>query len=85
LEKNWAKAKQQFEASEDSAGLSPERLKADELSRARRGLGYVFVELGDLDKAERKYQQCLADDPNDTRAKQELEYVRSLQVKSERR
>lgn len=84
LEKNWAKAKQQFEASEDSARLSPESLKADELGRARRGLGYVFVELGELDKAEKKYQQCLTDNPNDTRAKREIGYVRSLQAKNKR-
>ena len=81
MEKNWAKAKQQFEASEENAGLSPESVKADEIGRARRGLGYVFVELGELDKAEKKYQQCLADNPNDTRAKRELEYVRSLRAK----
>lgn len=81
LEKDWANAKKQFEAAEDSARLSPENLKADELGRARRGLGYVFVELGELDKAAKKYQQCLADNPNDTRAKRELEYVRSLQAR----
>ena len=35
-----------------------------------------FVELGKLDEAEKKYQQCLAADPKDTKAAQELEYVR---------
>jgi len=85
LEKDWANAKKQFEAAEDSVRLSPEGLKSEELGRARRGLGYVFVELGELDKAERKYRQCLADDPNDMRAKRELEYVRSLQAKSKHR
>jgi tetratricopeptide (TPR) repeat protein len=84
LEKNWAKAKQQFEASEDNANLSPEESRADELGRARRGLGYVFVELGELDKAEKKYQQCLADDPNDMKAKRELEYIRSIRDKHKR-
>jgi hypothetical protein len=39
------------------------------------------VELGKLEEAEKIYQQCLAADPNDTRAKQELEYVRGLRVK----
>lgn len=82
LEKNWPKAEQQFESAEDNANLSPEEAKASELGRARRGLAYVLVELGKLDEAEKKYQQCLAADPNDTRAKRELEYVRGLRAKS---
>jgi tetratricopeptide (TPR) repeat protein len=82
LEKNWPKAKETFEAAEENAGLSPAELKGDELGRARRGLGYVFVELGKLEEAEKKYQQCLAADPHDTRAARELEYVRGLQTKT---
>jgi tetratricopeptide (TPR) repeat protein len=81
LEKNWAKAKQEFTEAEDNAKLAPEDSKADEMGRARRGLAYVFVELGKLDEAEKKYQQCLAADPNDVRAKRELEYVRGLKAK----
>ena len=81
LEKNWAKAKQEFGEAEDNAKLAPEDSKAAELGRARRGLAYVFVELGKLDEAEKKYQQCLAADPNDIRAKHELEYVRRLKAK----
>lgn len=81
LEKNWGKAKQEFTEAEDNANLAPEESKAAELGRARRGLAYVFVELGKLDEAEKKYQQCLAADPNDTRAKRELEYVRGLKAK----
>jgi tetratricopeptide (TPR) repeat protein len=81
LEKNWPKAKQQFESAEDSATLSPDEARAIELGHARRGLAYVFVELGKLDEAEKKYQQCLAADPNDTKARQELEYVRGLRAK----
>jgi tetratricopeptide (TPR) repeat protein len=81
LEKNWAKAKQEFGEAEDNAKLAPEESKAAELGRARRGLAYVFVELGKLDEAEKKYQQCLAADSNDMRAKRELEYVRGLKAK----
>ena len=53
LEKNWAKAKQEFAEAEDNAKLAPEESKAAELGRARRGLAYVFVELGKLDEAEK--------------------------------
>jgi tetratricopeptide (TPR) repeat protein len=81
LEKNWTEAKKTFEAAEEHAALSPNELKAVELGIARRGLGYVFVELGQLAEAEKKYQQCLKDDPKDTKAAAELEYVRGLKAK----
>jgi len=85
LEKNWAKARETFEAAEEHAQLAPEESKASELARARRGLGYVFVELGKLDEAEKKYRQCLAANPKDTKAAQELEYVRGLRSKTKPR
>jgi len=85
LEKNWGKAQQQFEEAEGNAKLSPEGSRASELGRARRGLAYVYVELGKLDEAEKKYQQCLAADPSDMRAKRELEYVRELKEKRKAR
>jgi tetratricopeptide (TPR) repeat protein len=81
LEKNWSKAREAFETAEGQAPVSPDESKASELGQARRGLGYVFVELGQLDEAEKKYKQCLAADPNDTKAAAELEYVRGLKVK----
>ncbi len=82
LEKDWTKAKEVFEKAEDHAPLSPDDSKAEDLGKARRGLGYVFVELGQLDEAEKKYQQCLAANPKDTKAAQELEYVRGLRAKT---
>ena len=45
-----------------------EETRADDLARARRGLGYVYVKLGQLTEAENKYRQCLATNPNDARA-----------------
>lgn len=85
LEKNWTKAKEVFEKAEDNASLAPDDFKAETLGQARRGLGYVFVELGQLDAAEEKYQQCLATDPQDTKAARELEYVRDLRAKTKSR
>jgi tetratricopeptide (TPR) repeat protein len=81
LEKNWTKAKQAFTEAEDNAALSPEETRADDLARARRGLGYVYVELGQLADAERKYRQCLATNPNDSRARAELQYIQQLRAK----
>lgn len=85
LEKNWAKAKEVFEKAEDQASIGPDDVKALELGQARRGLGYVFVELGQLDEAQKKYQQCLAADPKDIKAAKELEYVRDLRAKTKSR
>jgi len=82
LEKNWNEAKKTFDAAEEHAALSPDELKASELGLARRGQGYVLVELGQLAEAERKYLQCLKDDPNDKKAAAELEYVRNLKAKT---
>ncbi len=66
-------AKEQFEAADDDAALAPDEIRADEPGRSRRGPGHVDVELGKLDDAEKKYRQCLADNANDARAKQELD------------
>lgn len=82
LEKNWPKAMEVFELAEDQASLGPDNVKAAELGLARRGIGYVLVELGRLDEAEKKYRQCLATDPNDAKAARELEYVRGLRAKT---
>lgn len=82
LEKNWPKARQAFVDAEEHTSLLPDQARAAGLARARRGQGYVYVELGQLKEAEKKYEQCLATDPNDTRAKNELTYVRHLQVKA---
>lgn len=84
-EKNWAKAQEVFEKAEDNASLSPDDSHAEALGQARRGLGYVLVELGRLDEAEKKYQQCLAADPQDAKAARELEYVRDLRAKTKSR
>jgi len=80
-EKNWTKAEQLYREAEDNAPLSPPEAKAGDLARARRGLGYLLVEVGKLDEAEKKYQQCIAADPNDTKARAELQYVREQKAK----
>lgn len=81
LEKNWLKAKETFLTAEDNAPLSPDETRADDLAHARRGLGYVYVELGQLGEAEKKYRQCLTMNPNDNKARDELQYVKQLKAK----
>ena len=82
LEKNWPAAKETFKKAEADAKLSPPALQPVELGRARRGYAYCLVEEGNLDGAEKIYQECLKTDPNDTRAKNELEYVQKLRAKA---
>ncbi len=81
MEKNWPKALKQFELAEENALLAPEASKAAELAQARRGAGYTLAELGRLEEAAKKYEQCLAADPNDANARRELSYVRAQQAK----
>jgi tetratricopeptide (TPR) repeat protein len=71
-----------YQSAEEHASLTPDDAKQAELGRARGGLSYVLVELGKLDEAEKKYQQCLRDDPNDKKAAAGLEYVRNLKAKT---
>jgi tetratricopeptide (TPR) repeat protein len=80
VEKNWVESSNQFKAALDNANFSPENIRTAEIGRARRGLAYDLVELGDLAGAEKLYLECLADDPDDRRAQQELVYVRSQQA-----
>jgi Flp pilus assembly protein TadD len=85
LQKDWPGARRIFRKAEEDASLSPENARLVELGQARRGTGYVLVELGLLDEAEKKYKQCLADEPNDKKAKTELEYVRGLKAKKNKK
>ncbi|MCL2590853.1 MAG: tetratricopeptide repeat protein [Betaproteobacteria bacterium] len=82
-EKNWPIALQTFQRAEKAAKeFSPPESKNAELSRAWRGLGYAYVELGQLGEAEKMYRQCLELDKNDQRALNELRYVQNLRAKS---
>lgn len=48
---------------------------------ALRGMGFSYVELGDLKSGRKAYEDSLALEPNDPTAVQELEYIRSLESK----
>lgn len=81
-EKNWPKALERYTAADDGAAFTPESQQIGDSTRAKRGIGYVLIELGRFDEAERKYQECLALDPHDEKAKQGLEYIRSVRSKT---
>ncbi len=76
LEFKWKQALTLFESAADAAGLtSPDETRQLDYLQALHGQGYVLTEQGQYDEAEALYQKCLAMDPNDQLAKQELTYI----------
>lgn len=80
----WDDALAQYEAAESAAEFSPSEEKLRDLTRAKRGVGFVLVEQGRLDAAEAKFRQCLALDPDDRGARTELEYIAQVRAKAGR-
>lgn len=78
MEKDWDMALAAYKAAEDSVSFSHPDAKDAEQSRAWRGIGFVYIELGQIDKAKEMFAQCLELNPNDQRAKNELKYIESL-------
>jgi tetratricopeptide (TPR) repeat protein len=82
IEKNWTQAEQIFTRAVDAARLySPAGLRKAEMAGALRGVGYVFIEQGRLDDAEKMFKECIRNDANDQAAKRELDYIAKLRDK----
>ncbi len=82
LRKDTKKALQSYLLAEKSAKLfSPEHLKKEELLRAKRGIGFSYIELNQLDKAERVYKEVLSINPKDKIAKKELNFIKGVKKK----
>lgn len=80
--RDWPQAFATFEKAEAAAReFSPPEVKNAELSRAWRGMGYVYIEQNRLDEAEKIYRQCLDLDKNDQRAQGQLSYIASVRAK----
>lgn len=75
------KALDYFQQAEDATNFSPPDLKNSELAHALRGEGYVLTELHRLDEAEAVYHKALKLDPNDQKARNELQYIAQLREK----
>jgi tetratricopeptide (TPR) repeat protein len=80
-ERDWSKAMQYYKAAEEGAQLAEPPSKARLLARAMRGVGYVLIELGDLDQAERKFTDSLEVEKDNPVAKNELGYIKQLREK----
>lgn len=81
-ERNWPKMLELFKQAEQASEFSPESEKTREKGRALRGQGFALIELKRLDEAEQVFKACLAMDPNDDKAKNELTYIAGLRRQS---
>jgi len=79
--RDWDHAYADFSKAAAGSELSPDTMKSFDKLRAWRGMSFVRVEQGRLDEAEKLLRQCLDLDPNDGKAKHELEYIASLRGK----
>jgi len=73
--RRWDAAFAHFERAADASAFSPEAAKAFDKGRALRGMGFVLIELGKFDEAERRFHEALELNPNDAGAKGELDYI----------
>ena len=78
VKKEWQRALEIFQKAEESASFSPEEVRSLELARAKRGVGFSLIELGQLDLAEQKFRECLILNPKDQSALSELKYIGEL-------
>lgn len=78
----WDEARDQYQAAEAAAEFSPAEERIKDLTRAKRGIGFVLIEQGDLDAAEAKFKECLQLDPDDRGAQNELEYIAQQRAKA---
>ncbi|MGJ3649836.1 tetratricopeptide repeat protein [Sphingomonas sp. GlSt437] len=75
LNKNWDAGLEAYVQATESAALAEPQDKPGRTCIALRGQGYVLVELGRWDEAERAYRQCLKVIPNEPKSLGELHYI----------
>jgi tetratricopeptide (TPR) repeat protein len=73
--KDFPAALDMFAKARDAADLSPPEAKVFDGTRALRGMAFVLIEQGKLDEAEARLNDALKMDPNDAKAKNELQYI----------
>jgi tetratricopeptide (TPR) repeat protein len=82
IEKDWPRAEKSFSDAVDAArAFSPPALRKTEMAAALRGVGFVFIEQGRLDDAEKMFKECIRIDSGDAAAKKELDYIGKLRDK----
>ena len=81
-EKNWQAAADDFaKAAEYSQWLENPTERQMMHAAAQRGLGFTLIERGRWQEAEAIYQKLLEENPQDERARNELEYIHQQRAK----
>ena len=81
-EKNWQAAAADFkQAAEYSQWIEDPATRQNLHAAAQRGLGFTLIERGRWQEAEAIYQKLLQENPQDARARNELEYIRQQREK----
>ncbi|TMJ16597.1 MAG: tetratricopeptide repeat protein [Alphaproteobacteria bacterium] len=73
--KDFPAALDMFARALDAAEFSPDEAKVFDGTRALRGMAFILIEQGKLDEAEKRLNEALKMDPNDAKAKGELQYI----------
>lgn len=80
--RRWPEALDAYAKAEGAAGMAPDSEKTSEQARAMRGTGFVLIEQEKWDEAEAAFKKCLKLDPNDAKAKSELQYIKENKPKN---
>jgi tetratricopeptide (TPR) repeat protein len=83
--REWTEAYGLFERAADAAGISSESLRREQKGRGLRGMGFVLIEQGRFDEAEKLFRKCLKLNPSDQSAKTELQYIREEKARRQGR
>lgn len=78
----WDKSYAAYERAAKGAESYEGDKRNAEISRAWRGMGFVLIELGKLDEAEALFNKCLELDPDDAKARNELDYIAEQRAKA---
>lgn len=76
--RQWQDAYNWFEKARDASQYSGEEFRNGQKARSLRGMGFVTIELGDLDKASKLFRESLELVPNHPGALSELKYIEDL-------
>ncbi|GAB2503382.1 hypothetical protein [Lysobacter humi (ex Lee et al. 2017)] len=79
--RDWNAALRHYIAATDHAAFSPANDEDGDRARGLRGQGFVLIELGRLDEAERRLREAMRFDAADTIAPNELRYIEQLRAK----
>ncbi|TVV73005.1 tetratricopeptide repeat protein [Sphingomonas solaris] len=80
--RDWPTALATFQRADEAAALSPDDHRVFEQTRAWRGIGFVMIEQGRLEEAQGWFEKSLALDPNDAKARAEIDYIRQQRAKA---